>query len=281
MKRYTLRVVEPDKTRPSGLPETIEVASYSPQFILVRFPRDWTTEECEELVETTQQATDLAVIGFTKTSFEGGASLEVVDVVESETSWDRISKDEDDVDGDLGRMPREELVAEIKKLRAGIRAHRDRSGHDLCWHVPELWGLLPENHIVEPVVPPKEEFHLHCLNYRASLDGVPEPELAEEDLLVRTITHPAGYIATLFAFLWVRGNEDPDIWSVEWDEELPKPHHPAAVGELLDRTPPNDRTRRDRTFPTAREAVRFFLELRNCMELGIDHEIRLSKLGNQ
>ena len=37
------------------------------------------------------------------------------------------------------------LVAEVKKLRAGIREHRDSTGHDLCWHHPDLWALLPEN----------------------------------------------------------------------------------------------------------------------------------------
>ena len=31
-----------------------------------------------------------------------------------------------------------------QKLRAGIRAHRDSTGHELCWHHPALWGLLPE-----------------------------------------------------------------------------------------------------------------------------------------
>jgi hypothetical protein len=43
------------------------------------------------------------------------------------------------------KMKREELILEVKKLREGIRKHRDSTGHDLCWHHPELWGLLPEN----------------------------------------------------------------------------------------------------------------------------------------
>jgi hypothetical protein len=41
-------------------------------------------------------------------------------------------------------MTREELMAEVKKLREGIRAHRDSTKHELCWHHPQLWGLLPE-----------------------------------------------------------------------------------------------------------------------------------------
>ena len=48
------------------------------------------------------------------------------------------------MDADLDRMTREELVAEVKKLRHGIREHRDSSLHELCWHHPSLWKLLPD-----------------------------------------------------------------------------------------------------------------------------------------
>jgi hypothetical protein len=48
------------------------------------------------------------------------------------------------VDEDLEAMTREQLIAEARQLRAGIRAHRDSTGHALCWHHPTLWGLLPE-----------------------------------------------------------------------------------------------------------------------------------------
>ncbi len=48
------------------------------------------------------------------------------------------------MDEDLDKFDREALIAEVKRLRAGIRVHRDSSGHDLCWHHPELWALLPE-----------------------------------------------------------------------------------------------------------------------------------------
>jgi hypothetical protein len=48
------------------------------------------------------------------------------------------------MDDDLERLSREELITEVKRLRAGIRAHRDSTGHELCWHHPQLWGLLPE-----------------------------------------------------------------------------------------------------------------------------------------
>lgn len=33
-------------------------------------------------------------------------------------------------------MNNEEPIAEVKKLRNGIRKHRDSTGHDLCWYPP-------------------------------------------------------------------------------------------------------------------------------------------------
>lgn len=74
------------------------------------------------------------------------------------------------MDEDLDAMSREQLVEEMRKLRAGIRAHRDSTGHDLCWHHPALWALLPEK--IEPAiaVPPWDKFMRGCIRYRASLD---------------------------------------------------------------------------------------------------------------
>ena len=74
------------------------------------------------------------------------------------------------MDTDLDAMTREELIAEIKKLRHGIRQHRDRSGHDLCWHHPALWSLLPEKTDPLPVVPAWPQFMQGCIRYRQSLD---------------------------------------------------------------------------------------------------------------
>ncbi|QNM84119.1 hypothetical protein H8M03_12210 [Sphingomonas sabuli] len=67
-------------------------------------------------------------------------------------------------------MERDRLIAEVRSLRAGIREHRDSSGHQLCWHHPALWGLLPER--VEPAiaVPEWPQFLRGCLAYRQSLD---------------------------------------------------------------------------------------------------------------
>jgi len=36
------------------------------------------------------------------------------------------------MDEDLDTMERERLISEVKKLRAGIREHRDCTGQDLC-----------------------------------------------------------------------------------------------------------------------------------------------------
>jgi len=47
------------------------------------------------------------------------------------------------MDEDVNALTREQLIDEVKRLRAGIRTHRDSSGHDLCWHHPDLWSLLP------------------------------------------------------------------------------------------------------------------------------------------
>lgn len=89
------------------------------------------------------------------------------------------------MDSDLEQMTREALIAELKKLRQGIRRHRDSLGHELCWHHPELWGLLPEKTDPIPVVPDWPQFLRGCVKYRESLDeqahsaprtGEPYPE---------------------------------------------------------------------------------------------------------
>jgi len=74
------------------------------------------------------------------------------------------------MDEDLGQMTREELINEAMKLRRGIRAHRDSSLHELCWHHPSLWGLLPERTDPIPVVPAWPDFIRGCVRYRQSLD---------------------------------------------------------------------------------------------------------------
>ncbi|MCK9531207.1 MAG: hypothetical protein M0R77_11715 [Gammaproteobacteria bacterium] len=85
------------------------------------------------------------------------------------------------MDEDLEAMTREQLIAEVKKLRAGVRAHRDSSRHELCWHHPQLWGLLPEKTDPLPIVPDWPEFLSGCLRYRKSLDEqVPQAPRSHE-----------------------------------------------------------------------------------------------------
>jgi hypothetical protein len=84
---------------------------------------------------------------------------------------DRVAMEEkQSMDDDLDEMSHAQLIAEAKKLRAGIRAHRDATKHELCWHHPALWGLLPEKTDPVPVVPEWPEFIRGCVRYRQSLD---------------------------------------------------------------------------------------------------------------
>ena len=74
------------------------------------------------------------------------------------------------MDTDLKEMTREELTAEVIKLREGIRKHRDSSGQELCWHHPALWSLLPEITDPLPTIPDWPAFLHGCVKYRESLD---------------------------------------------------------------------------------------------------------------
>ena len=87
------------------------------------------------------------------------------------------------MDEDLHDLPREALIDEILRLRAAIRAHRDSSGHDLCWHQPALWSLLPDAATASPAVPDWPQFMRGCVRYRASLDAqLPDaPRIPDDD----------------------------------------------------------------------------------------------------
>jgi hypothetical protein len=74
------------------------------------------------------------------------------------------------MDSDLDSMSREQLIDEVRRLRDGIRRHRDSTGQDLCWHHPALWGLLPDRTDPIPAVPEWPQFMQGCIRYRESLD---------------------------------------------------------------------------------------------------------------
>ena len=87
------------------------------------------------------------------------------------------------MDEDLETMSREELIAEARRLRQGIRVHRDSTGQELCWHHPALWGLLPERQDPLPTVPEWPQFMRGCIRYRQSLDDqLPHAPRSREEL---------------------------------------------------------------------------------------------------
>jgi hypothetical protein len=101
----------------------------------------------------------------------GDMTMGCVSAPRSGAAYPPLSGNLDAMDEDLEAMSREQLIAEARKLRAGIRAHRDSSGHELCWHHPELWGQLPERSDPIPKVPTWPEFLRGCVRYRESLDA--------------------------------------------------------------------------------------------------------------
>jgi hypothetical protein len=74
------------------------------------------------------------------------------------------------MDEDLNNLSRDQLIAETVRLRNAIRQHRDSSNHELCWHHPDLWALLPEKVDPDIAVPEWPQFMRGCIKYRQSLD---------------------------------------------------------------------------------------------------------------
>ncbi len=76
---------------------------------------------------------------------------------------------------DLDGMEHAELLAVARAMRVAIRAHRDASGHDLCWHHPDMWALLPDTptggSAGRPEVPDWPQFLRGCIRYRQALDA--------------------------------------------------------------------------------------------------------------
>ena len=71
------------------------------------------------------------------------------------------------------------LAREILRLRDGIRSHREKSGHELCWlNDLELWKLLdPNARYPHDTLPVREEFLTQCGRfYESRLKGTPYEE---------------------------------------------------------------------------------------------------------
>ncbi|MDQ3287181.1 MAG: hypothetical protein M3Q42_02775 [Pseudomonadota bacterium] len=86
------------------------------------------------------------------------------------------------MDEDLDSMSPEQLLAEARRLREGIRAHRDSSGQQLCWHHPGLWTLLPDTQDRPISVPDWPQFMRGCIRYRQSLDEqLPQTPRTQEE----------------------------------------------------------------------------------------------------
>lgn len=49
------------------------------------------------------------------------------------------------MDADIEGMSRDQRVSEVRRLRQGIRAHRDSTGQDLCWLIRRC-GRYCRNH---------------------------------------------------------------------------------------------------------------------------------------
>jgi hypothetical protein len=74
------------------------------------------------------------------------------------------------LDADLLVMDKGQLLAAAQAMRQAIRTHRDTSMHELCWHHPDMWALLPDESAVLPIVPEWPQFMRGCIRYRQSLD---------------------------------------------------------------------------------------------------------------
>jgi hypothetical protein len=74
------------------------------------------------------------------------------------------------MDDDLDTRSREDLIHEVVRLRNAIRKHRDSREHELCWHHPDMWALLPEKTSPAIAVPEWPQFMRGCVRYRQSLD---------------------------------------------------------------------------------------------------------------
>ena len=85
-------------------------------------------------------------------------------------------------DEDLESIGAEDLKAEIRKLRKGIRYHRDQKGDDRCWVDDlRLYELLPEGPAgYDSTLPTEEKFLENCKRFCQSRQ-VPVGSLFKKD----------------------------------------------------------------------------------------------------
>ena len=108
-----------------------------------------------------------------------------------------------------------EALERIAELEAAIRAHRDRTGHRLCWRDDQtLWAVLREG-LPDPELPPHREFVLGCLRYAERLYGAGEAKIPDgieyEALSTLFDPVPVGFSAPLIRIRKV----GPDILEFE------------------------------------------------------------------
>jgi len=109
------------------------------------------------------------------------------------------------IDQDAEFMTRSELKDEIRRLRAGIRTHRDAKGHDRCWRddIEVLYAMLPETTEADLRLPPQQEFYKNCRLYWHERQN-PMPEKIERflwEILVPTVMDSKP-IRTRFHRVW-------------------------------------------------------------------------------
>ena len=74
------------------------------------------------------------------------------------------------LDEDLDSMSREDLRQEVRRLREGVRRHRDSSGPSCAGTIQTSGGSPPESTDPVPEVPAWPQFIRACIRYRESLD---------------------------------------------------------------------------------------------------------------
>lgn len=75
----------------------------------------------------------------------------------------------------------EEALAEVERLRNGIRSHRDEKGHDRCWEDDlKLYALLPDQVIPDGELPSREEFLRGCARFYELRRKLPKDDAESE-----------------------------------------------------------------------------------------------------